>query len=416
MLEDVFIKAKSTKEDICKAPNSIVNNCLVKIEDEIIEKFGDLTVEKIEFIINYFCYLFEKKNLEISHYDKFLKEITILLDILHIELKYFIDLLRAKDYFRVDEELHFLIINDKIEYFKTNFAADKVYFNYENPSLELLIKNLTKLEEKLDSVAKKYSNRFFNSEQGDNKAVIDINNPDPLIMECREEIAILDKREKEKIDNLQIAENFLFLKDTEKLRKNSNSNLEGLANKGITSANLEKYFLAVIEKGLLFHMRCEYKEAFNEYTFAKFLLEQIIFMRLIYEINTNSDINCNNDNFVFDKDRFLGLLNFIDMDNVINMCNEENLNNKEKKVKTLFSKGNKDNLFFFTFSGGFYKTFNEKKIIITNNNDTITEDQKLDLRKNYENLLNENKSLNSFVLFYKELYSMIADAGIKVHS
>lgn len=354
--------------------------------------------------------------------NKFVNEIIISFDLYSIELKYFVEFLKPKDRFREDEELHFLLLksgnnsNDNYEdsnknnfdYIYCNFLTDQIIFNFENPSLDLLGKNLLKLDEELEILKTKFFEKLKMQNITNKESIIeDINSSYPQTNNNR----FLSKDSSLKIIPIS--------NEIEEIDKNSGKDV----NKN-SSANLEIYFSAIMEKGILFCLRNEYKEAFAVFNIAKFLLEKIIFIRLIVENTQNKGFY--DENNVLDREKFFKFLNIIDMDNEIDFCNDE-IGNVKEKNKENYSKLIKENFLSFTFIGGFIKKFYEKNIILNkpikdslnaesneiDNKKNINEENAYNKRNLDKNKASFRKNLNNIILFYKDLLNMISETAIK---
>jgi len=318
-----------------------------------------------------------------------------------------------------------------IDYVKCNFSINKIFLNFENPCLDLLADNLIKLDKNMEYLIQRYCERL----KKENKIIIPENNTKDI---NKQNFNIINNNDDEnKSANISINEteeiiiqnfkNFLKKRSSESFEKKTPDEEDYDED---SFANLEKYFIAILENGILHYVRNEIKEAITEFNVGKNLLEQIIFIRLIYENNKFSN------ELFFDKEKFLKILNIVDMDNEINICQDENkisnknyennnindvylydLNDNEFKMKN-------ENAFLFTFLGGFYKNFNEN-IIVTNKtlikNLLNEENKKLDdcnkniveKKNQYKSKIHFSKNLKNLISLYKDILNMITDCANK---
>jgi len=264
---------------------------------------------------------------------------------------------------------------------------------------------------------KKFSEKvnFSCANNNNETCYVNINNPYPLKSIYNE----LDDKNDLFKSNLDI--NINEVEEKSNIKKSIKSCDNKLEKDSI--ANLEKYFLTLIEQAVLIFMQNDFKEAFIEFNIAKFLLEQIIFIRLISENQQKQG-----ENKFFDKEKFLRIINIIDMDNEINIDKEENIYNCQQENKEFFQKIKRDNNFLFTFIGGFLGYFNEKNIIVKKNSfDIASEEKSVKIQnpvKNNSDFYNKNdhvdwnkmnlsKNLLSLISFHRDIVNMISECFIK---
>jgi len=184
---------------------------------------------KTEIIISYYTTLFNENEVELASSQKYFKEMSIFVMLMVLEIKLFMELIKPKEKFYEDEELHMVkVYKGGYDYSSCNFLKCGIIINKENPMIDQYIKVFSNIETQLLDIVRRILN------------TIDIN---------VEEVQSYD----------YIASSI----------------------KNYYSANIEKYFFKVFENGILFYSKGEYKEALNEFLISKYFCETIVFIRLV---------------------------------------------------------------------------------------------------------------------------------------
>ena len=279
--------------------NNFSENMKPVIKDEDLEDKLEIIKNKIEFILNYINELLDEKNImEIEMMSDYIKEIIILFYFCLLECKLIINFLNTNADKNLNEiekeaqEIHLLKIylseENKYEYSNINFLDDSKiwYYNKENPVFDYFIKIFRKLKNQIDLMLNKYIEN--------NKSYLSI---------CQ----------KNNIDSEMV----------EKIIENC-----------IKEGNLEKLFSKFFENIISIYPYKNNKKMLKELNIVKYILEYIIFMKLIIQ---NENIN---------------ILNF------------------QKVIEN-----SKDTISFSTFIGKKIKFYKDKSILksITDNDDETKE-------------------------------------------
>ena len=430
-------------------------NSLIKFDDEKIEKLADLLKEKSEFNISFFSNLLEDQNLELSYLYEFLKEIIILIELNRIEIKLLIDLLIKKNEGEKEKEKDFTILElnliayeenietkekkisngfcifekeKELKELKDNYKDNhngkyitkgKFYINFENPSFVIILKNLNKLQEELNLLSGKFSEK---NNENNNNIIIEKDKDKENKYKYKNENENENENENVNNDNnyntIDDKEYFSYIKN-----KNQNQNLFQS-----DFANLEKLFLIIVENIMVLIMRKDYKDAKKELIFANYVLENIIFMRIKLNCNKNfTEFGRDIDYKINEEDKFLKILDFLNNDNEYdNQDNHLDINkDKEKEnINKPFDKNDSNNVnieeknkkfsekfIIFSFLGGFFEKLYQQRIInfegnYNNQNDKFSENENSNPGSNQFNKEIIDENIMNLICFYKDLIKM----------
>ena len=340
------------------------------IKDEVIETLIEIIIKKMKYIINYFN-LFQKeksKDLDKKIYTEFYEEIIIFLSFCSLECKTIINFLKINADFpkeKLDEnnqELHlfkiFINKNDKdnnnYDYSHINFIIENknnlnYFYNKENPSFEYYLNIFSELEKNISSVLNKFSLKNSLNISSKDSNIEKSNKSDNTFKSTSSNI-LENLRENAKSDDF-----------------NTRHEKEGqFSQKG----NLEQLFMHYFEDGVLKYTNHNKDKAIEKLKIAKYILEYIIFQRIIIG-NKDKTIN-------FEK---------------VIIKNED----KEKSNED-------DNAIFATFIGGKIRQLKENGILRYNSgssNENLNDynDPKIENIKIYDNMIN----------FYPRIIQFIAE-------
>ena len=254
---DEFIDKENINKNEENEQNSInyLENIKPQIKDEDIENILDLIKIKIEFIIKYFKEFFEDKNIiEIEYMSYYLKEIIILLYFCLLECQIIISFLNInadRNMNGIDktaQEIHLLKIylnQDKnYDYSNINFLDDSKswYYNKENPTFDYFINVFNKMKNQLDSMLNKYIEENKNS--------------------------------------FYLTDNVLDF-----------NNLKKIIEQSIKEGNLEKLFSKLFENIISIGPSQNKMKMKKELHIVKYILEYIIFIKLILQNTENNSFN-----------------------------------------------------------------------------------------------------------------------------
>ena len=252
-----FIDKENINKNEENEQNSInyLENIKPQIKDEDIENILDLIKIKIEFIIKYFKEFFEDKNIiEIEYMSYYLKEIIILLYFCLLECQIIISFLNInadRNMNGIDktaQEIHLLKIylnQDKnYDYSNINFLDDSKswYYNKENPTFDYFINVFNKMKNQLDSMLNKYIEENKNS--------------------------------------FYLTDNVLDF-----------NNLKKIIEQSIKEGNLEQLFSKLFENIISIGPTQNKMKMKKELHIVKYILEYIIFIKLILQNTENNSFN-----------------------------------------------------------------------------------------------------------------------------
>ena len=254
---DEFIEKENNKKNSenNQTQNNYLENIKPLIKDEDIENILNLLKTKIEFIIKYFKEFFDDKNIiEIEYMSYYLKEIIILLYFSLLECQIILSFLNInadRNLNEIDEtaqEIHLLKIylkkDKKYDYSNINFLDDSKiwYYNKENPTFDFYINSFNKMKNQLDSMINKYI-------------------------------------EKNK-DYFYLIDNVL---DFNKVKH--------IIEQSIKEGNLEKLFSKLFENTVFIDPSKNKTKMKSELNIVKYILEYIIFIKLIFQNTENNSLN-----------------------------------------------------------------------------------------------------------------------------
>ena len=254
---DEFIEKENNKKNSenNQTQNNYLENIKPLIKDEDIENILNLLKTKIEFIIKYFKEFFDDKNIiEIEYMSYYLKEIIILLYFSLLECQIILSFLNInadRNLNEIDEtaqEIHLLKIylkkDKKYDYSNINFLDDSKiwYYNKENPTFDFYINSFNKMKNQLDSMINKYI-------------------------------------EKNK-DYFYLIDNAL---DFNKVKH--------IIEQSIKEGNLEKLFSKLFENTVFIDPSKNKTKMKSELNIVKYILEYIIFIKLIFQNTENNSLN-----------------------------------------------------------------------------------------------------------------------------
>ena len=255
-----FIDEDNSKKNVenNQTPNNYLENIKPHIKDEDIENILDLIKTKIEFIIKYFKEFLDDKNIiEIEYMSYYLKEIIILLYFSLLECKIILSFLNInadKNLNEIDktaQEIHLLKIylnkDKKYDYSNINFLDDtKIwYYNKENPTFDFYINAFNKMKKQLDSMINKY---------------------------------------------IEKNKNYFYLTD-DVLDFNK---VKNIIEQSIKEGNLEKLFSKLFENTVFIDPSKNKKKMKSELNIVKYILEYILFIKLISQNVENNSLNFEN--------------------------------------------------------------------------------------------------------------------------
>ena len=341
------------------------------IEDEKIEKILEIIIKKLNYIINYYDKLFDDKDCFIDKelYTNYYDEIITFLLFCILECKTVLKFLKNNVDDRT-QEIHlfkiFINKNNKednnYDYSYINLINEKknnnlFLYNKENPTFEVYISKFTYIEKQINIIYNKFIGNISSSGvlEGSNSS-----SSDGFVSACSSILNNTQEKEKEKI--------FTYNMDL-KSEKDVKTTQEG---------NLDKLFMKIFENGTMFYSFEEKEKAIEELYIAKYIVEYIIFLRVILG-NKESTLK-------FDK---------LILDN--NSNNIDNVASNNDSYKN-------ENVIFATFIGGNIKLFKEKGIWGYNYNGSI------DNLTEYNNPKIENiKIYDTMINFYPKIIQIISE-------
>ena len=238
----------------------MINLVCIKVNDYQIETLAENLQEKADTIYNYYHKLLkdEKNSLEKMKFSKFFKEISCFIAILVSQIRTFRTAILKNNLNSLESEIYFVKIQ-KNEYsfsnFNLNSKTSNLIINYENPIFENYEKRLKVLEDDL----------------------------------------ILLTNSKKENDHLSDLDNCFSLRNTDSI------------------AIMEKYLFKLLENSFVSFSKEDYTHAKEELILSKYLIETIIFLRLmvfsIEPINLTSEDFCKtlvectieNTSFIFEE-------------------------------------------------------------------------------------------------------------------
>lgn len=217
-----------------------------QLNDFQVENISESIIIKSQTIIKYFSKLlgFELDGLKmkpfknkddsiLNYYKPYIKEISIFILLLQLEVELLIEFLNGKHNEEDDSEIHIVKINTlsnstTYDYTNTNFKNDSIFINLENPKIEDYLKVLKTQNDQIYFLL----DSFF------------------------------------KMINIKIDEvdTFNYLKDSMK---------------NFYMSSTEKYFFAVFEKGVEYYSNKKISEAYEELIISKYYYENLLFIRMI---------------------------------------------------------------------------------------------------------------------------------------
>ena len=326
-------------------PNNIFYKNDPIIKDEEIENIIEIIKNKLNFIINYFDKLFEdKENILYNEiYLSYFNEIITLLYFCALECRAVIKFLKIDadmDISQIDEtnyEINFLKLYSKNKYDYSYINLIKEYknnksylYNKENPSFKFFLNIFKNFSNKIDDIFYKlleYNNNNFFNEINFNELN---NNMNDVISIYEDESLIID-----------------------------NKSYNKFVEKSLKEGNIDKLLMKFFENGRILYVLEKKNKAFEELIISRYLIEYIIFLRIIFG-NINNNIN-------FDK-----------------ICQI-----------------NENNLLLITFIGGKLKLFKEKGTLEYNININGTNLSDNELKD--EN----NKIIDKMINFYQKILQLI---------
>ena len=275
--------------------------CIIIIEDENIEKIFEIIIKKFNFIIDYFVKKFDEKDHFIDNdlYDYFYDDVITFLYFCILECKTIIQFIKTyadqtnSNIDEAEQEIHLLKIylnknsKDEIEYDYSfiNFKNENnnlYLYNKENPTFEFYLSKFSKIKMNIFTIYSKL--------RGNNK----INNSSNEIEKSNSSIDVFESACSSILNNSQ--ESDLNCDNIELKNEKDGKNLK--------VGNLDKLFYKCFENGALSYSINEKEKAIEELNFAKYLLEYIIFLKIVLgdknktlnfeKINLNDENNCNN--------------------------------------------------------------------------------------------------------------------------
>ena len=239
-----------------------------KIKNEVIEILLEIIIKKMNYIINNFKKFIKEKKSELidKTYLEFYEEIIIFLSFCSLECKTIIKFLKINadtPQDKIDENNQDINIfkifinkndkdNNKYDYSHINLKTENknnllYLYNKENPSFSYYLKIFCEIEKKISLILNKLSdknNLFYSQNQSNSESKIYGN--DSL---------------KSKSDNINIR----------------HAKEGTLSQKG----NMEQLFMNYFEDGVLFYTNQKKDKAIEKLKIAKYILEYIIFQRII---------------------------------------------------------------------------------------------------------------------------------------
>ena len=339
------------------------------IEDEKIEKILEIVIKKLNYILNYFDKLFDDKDqfLDNELYTNYYDEIITFLLFCTLECKTVLKFLKNNVDDRT-QEIHLFKIyinknnkeDNNYDYSYINFINENknnnlFLYNKENPTFEVYISKFSNIEKEINIIY----NKFIGNINSLNNLERSNSSSDGFVSACSSILNNTQEKEKEKekifTDNIDL-----------KSEKDVKITQEG---------NLDKLFMKIFENGTMFYSFEEKEKAIEELYIAKYIVEYIIFLRVILG-NKDSTLK-------FDK---------------LILVNDENNNNAISNNDSYKN----ENVIFATFIGGNIKLFKEKGIWGYNyngSNDNLTEynNPKIENIKIYDTMINFYPKIIQFI-------------------
>ena len=265
--------------------NALSNNEKIKepiIKEEVIETLLEIIIKKMNYIINYFNINQKEKDFYFNNkiYSEFYEEIIIFLSFCSLECKTIINFLKINADIpkeKIDEknqEIHLFKIfinkndkdNNKYDYSHINFLRENknnllYFYNKENPSFEYYLNIFCDLEKKISFILKKFSDKNSLNNYYTKDSNIETSNNSDKAFKSFNISSIENIKENAKSDNINISH--------EKEGKCSEK------------GNLEQLFMQYFEEGVLKYTNHNKDKAIEELKIAKYVLEYIIFQRII---------------------------------------------------------------------------------------------------------------------------------------
>ena len=336
------------------------------IKDEIIEKIFEIIIKKINYVTNFFEKHLKEKENNLKDEDNIYEEIIIFLLFCSMECKTIIKFLEINADIPNDkidsmnQEIQILKIyinknnkdNNKYDYSNINFNKQNkknllYLYNKENPSFELYLKIFYELEKKATQILNKFLEKNINNSTNDININISNNSSDAFESACSQ-ILELNNQEKALSDNYDLR----------------------YGNEGQFSerGNMEKLFTYFFENGVIKYTTDKKDIAIEELFIAKYILEFVIFQRVILG---NKDKTIEFEKLIIKEDE------------------------KEKSTED-------ENEIFATFLGGKIRQLKQKGIIGYNSSSSnlnLNEynDPKIENIKIYDNMINFYPRILQFI-------------------
>ena len=339
------------------------------VKEEVIETLLEIIIKKMNYIIRYFNIIQKGKDEHFNNkiYSEFYDEIIIFLSFCSLECKTIINFLKINadipkekiDENSQDIRLFKIFINkndkdnNKYDYSHINFLIENknnllYFYNKENPSFEYYLNIFIDLEKHFSLILNKFSGENFLNNSTEDSNIKSFNNINKAFKSFIGE-KIENIKEKAKSDN----NNIRHEKEEEELNQ---------------KGNLEQLFMHYFEEGVLKYTNHNNEEAIEKLKIAKYILEYIIFQRII----------------IGNKDKTINLEKVI-------------IKNEDKE------KSNEDkNAIFVTFIGGKIIKLKENGILRYNSgssNENLYDynDPKIENIKIYDNMINFYPRIIQFI-------------------
>ena len=257
--EDFINPENDKNKDNSSNSNNYSQNMKPVIKDEELENLFEIIKNKIEFIINYFEELLDDENiLQRETISDYFKEIIIFLYFCIMECKIVFNFLNINsdknmnDIEKDAQEIHLLKIylneENKYDYTYINFLEHPTiwYYNKDNPSFSYYINIFHNLKNKLDSILNMY------------------------IENNRNKFTIIQNDKKESNNNIDI------------------ESINIIEEKCIKEGNLEQLFSKFFENIISIYPTEKRSKISKELNLMKYILEYIIFIKLIFKKENSS--------------------------------------------------------------------------------------------------------------------------------